>query len=147
MNGSKLRSPAITKKIMSSIPGKDTRPELLLRKALWVRGFRYRKHYKIKGKPDVVFVKAKLAVFCDGDFWHGNNWRLRGLSSLSEELESYSRFWREKILRNIARDKEVNEYLNSQGWMVLRFWSSDIQSKLDECVSIIERSYHELTSS
>lgn len=141
MNGSKPRSPKITTKIMSSIPGKDTRPELLLRKSLWSRGLRYRKHYKIKGKPDIVFVKVKLAVFCDGDFWHGNNWRLRGLSSLSEELEGYSSFWREKILRNISRDREVDEYLTSNGWIVLRFWASDIQRKLDECVNIIERHY------
>ena len=78
-----MRDPNITHKIMSAIKAKDTRPELILRKALWKRKHRYRVNYKkLPGKPDIAFTKYKVAVFCDGDFWHGHNWALRGLSSL-----------------------------------------------------------------
>ena len=90
---------------MSAVKSKDTEPELILRKALWARGLRFQKNYrKLPGKPDVVFTRAKIAVFCDGDYWHGHNWALRGLGSLDEELASYSDFWREKITKNMERD-------------------------------------------
>ena len=92
------RNPQITHKIMSSIPSKGTKPELLLRKALWSQKLRYRVNYKkLPGKPDIVFTKYQIAIFCDGDFWHGHNWAIRGLNSLEEELEGYSDFWRQKI--------------------------------------------------
>ena len=72
-----MRDPQITHKIMSSIKSKDTRPELLLRKALWRENMRYRINYKkLPGKPDIVFTKKKVVIFCDGDFWHGHNWAL-----------------------------------------------------------------------
>ena len=76
-----FRSEEMTRKIMSAIPSKGTEPEILLGKSLWSLGLRYRKHYDIEGKPDFVLVKSKIAIFCDGDFWHGNNWRLRKLKS------------------------------------------------------------------
>lgn len=133
------RNPDITHKIMSSIPSKDTEPELMLRKALWRKNLRYRVNYKkLPGKPDVVFTKYRVAVFCDGDFWHGHNWAIRGLSSLEEELAGYSDFWRSKITHNIARDKEVNSLLAEQGWTVIRIWESEIRSNLEDCVSRIE---------
>lgn len=136
---SKKRNPKITSKIMSSIKSKDTKPELRLRKALWKNGFRYRVNYKkLPGKPDIVFTKKKVAIFVDGDFWHGNNWRLRGLSSLDEELSTYSDFWKTKITTNIARDQRVNEELKSQGWIVLRYWESDIKSNLDDILKDIK---------
>ena len=98
----KIRDPKVTHKIMSSIPSKNTEPELMLRKALWKENLRYRVNYKkLPGKPDIVFTKCHVVVFCDGDFWHGHNWAIRGLSSLEEELSGYSEFWRSKILRNI----------------------------------------------
>ncbi len=125
------RSPEITYKIMSAIKSEGTVPERLLGRAMWKLGLRYRKYYKIKGKPDFVFIKARIAVFCDGDFWHGHNWKIRGLSSLEEELASYSDFWRKKILRNIERDKEVNIYLKQEGWIVARFWESEIKANPD----------------
>ena len=97
---------------MSAVKQKDTEPELMLRKAIWARGLRFRKNYKVLiGKPDIVFTKAKVVVFCDGDFWHGHNWALRGLPSLEAELATYSEFWKQKILRNIERDKEVTDML------------------------------------
>lgn len=129
------RTPEITHKIMSAVKSKDTEPELMLRKALWHIGLRYRKNYKqLPGKPDVVFLRKKVAIFCDGDFWHGHNWAIRGLKSLDEELNGYSDFWRTKILKNIERDEKNNCLLMEMGWTVIRFWESDIRSKLDECV-------------
>lgn len=136
---SKERDPNVTHKIMSSIPSKNTEPELILRKALWRKNMRYRVNYKrLPGKPDVVFTKYRIAVFCDGDFWHGHNWAIRGLSSLEEELAGYSEFWRTKIQHNIERDEEVNNLLAGQGWTVIRLWESEIRSNLDDCVRRIE---------
>ena len=139
-----MRDPEVTHKIMSAIKSKNTEPELLLRRELWNRGFRYRVNYKkLPGKPDIVFTKAKLVVFCDGDFWHGHNWALRGLGSLEEELASYSEFWKEKILGNIERDRVNTEKLEEEGWVVLRLWESEIRKNLEECVGLVERKYNE----
>lgn len=125
---------------MASIKSKNTEPELLLRKALWEKGFRYRINYKnLPGKPDIVFPKRKIVIFCDGDFWHGHNWALRNYSSLKEELSTYSEFWKNKIASNVARDKKVNKRLKHDGWIVLRFWESEIRSNLEDCVSIISQ--------
>ena len=133
------RSPEITHKIMAAIPSKATRPEITLRKALWHHNLRYRVNYKaLPGKPDIVFTKQKVAIFCDGDFWHGHNWAVRSLSSLDEELEGYSEYWRTKILRNIERDEETNKALKALGWTVLRIWESDIKRDLDGCVKIVQ---------
>ncbi len=138
MSGQK-RDPAVTHKIMSAVKSKDTRPELKLRKALWREGLRYRVNYKkLPGKPDIVFTKWKVAVFCDGDFWHGHNWAIRGQKSLQEELSSYSQYWRDKILRNIERDEENNKALIALGWTVVRIWESDIKNDLDGCVEMIK---------
>lgn len=139
-----MRNPEVTHKIMSSIKSKDTKPELLLRKALWHKNMRYRVNYKgLPGKPDIVFTKSKVAVFCDGDFWHGHNWVIRGMDSFEEELEGYSEFWKNKILRNIQRDKEVSQKLNAMGWKVIRIWESDIKSDINECVKAIEEAIFE----
>ena len=136
---SKGRDPRITHKIMSAFPSKNTEPELMLRRALWKENLRYRVNYKkLPGKPDIVFTKYHVVVFCDGDYWHGHNWAIRGLNSLEDELAGYSEFWRSKILRNIARDTEVNQELKAQGWMVIRLWESDIRSNLNECVRIVK---------
>lgn len=141
----KDRTPDITHKIMSSIPSKDTRPELLLRKALWRENLRYRVNYKkLPGKPDIVFTKYHIAVFCDGDFWHGHNWAIRGMNSLEEELNGYSEFWRNKILHNIERDNEVNILLRSLGWKVLRFWESEINEDLNGCVQAVKEALFEV---
>ena len=135
----KIRDPEITHKIMSSIPSKGTRPEITLRKALWHNNLRYRVNYnKLPGKPDIVFTKQKVVVFCDGDYWHGHNWAIRGLSSLEEELAGYSEYWRKKIIRNIERDDEVNKKLRSLGWRVVRIWESDIKRDLAGCVAVVQ---------
>jgi len=120
----KGRSKEVTSRIMSSIKSKNTKPELLLRKSLWKLGVRYRIHSNILGKPDLCIKKYKIAIFIDGDYWHGNNWRIRGLKNLDEELKTYSQFWKNKILNNIERDKYVSSELERNGWKVIRIWES-----------------------
>lgn len=140
----KMRNPAVTHKIMTAIHSKGTKPELMLRKALWRKNLRYRVNYpKLPGKPDIVFTKYKVAVFCDGDFWHGHNWVIRGKNSLEEELAGYSQYWQEKILRNIERDKEDDERLRDMGWTVIRIWESDIKKNVDECVQLVQETLFE----
>lgn len=136
------RNAETTHKIMSSIKSKDTRPEKALRRELWRRGLRYRKNVKkLPGKPDLVFTKAKIAVFCDGDFWHGHNWAIRGYGSLENELKRYSDSWAKKIRNNIARDNKNSKTLKDMGWTVIRVWESDIKKDVKKCGDIIEYSY------
>ena len=136
------RDSKTTHRIMAAIPSKDTEPELLLRKALWHMGMRYRVNVRtLTGKPDIVFTRAKIAIFVDGDYWHGHNWAIRGLDSLEQELAGYSEFWRTKILRNIERDKEVTSTLIDEGWKVVRIWESSIRENLAECCALIQREY------
>lgn len=138
------RDPEITRKIMASIKSKNTRPELALRKELWHQGLRFRVNYsKLPGKPDIVFTKAKIAVFCDGDYWHGHNWALRGLKNLVEELSEYSEFWANKIRRNVERDAEVNGLLTEFGWSVIRIWESDIKKDALECANQVCAIYNQ----
>ena len=135
----KERTKEVTHKIMSSIPSKNTSPEMMLRKALWHLNYRYRINYnKLPGKPDIVFTKYKVAVFCDGDFWHGHNWVVRGLKSFEEELEGYSDFWKKKLLRNRERDEEIDKTLRNLGWVVVRIWESDIKTDLPSCVRTVK---------
>ncbi|HEX9600704.1 MAG TPA: very short patch repair endonuclease [Mariniflexile sp.] len=120
-------------KIMSKIGGKNTKPEMLFRKALWRKGVRYRiNNKKLPGKPDVSIIKHKLAVFIDGEFWHGFNWMER-----KETIQSNRGFWIPKIERNMQRDKEVNQQLIEMGYTVFRFWAKDIKTELDKCVNDI----------
>ena len=139
------RDPKMTTKIMSAIHSQDTKPEMLIRKALFRDGFRYRVHYKaLPGKPDVVFTRVKLAVFIDGDFWHGHNWAIRNYGSLEDELQRYSPFWQEKIRRNVERDRATTESLESMGWVVMRLWESDIEKDLEGNLLLIESCYLKL---
>ncbi|MEG0835629.1 MAG: very short patch repair endonuclease [Christensenellaceae bacterium] len=139
------RSPEITHKIMSAIKSKDTRPELALRKELWRRKLRYRKNYKrLPGKPDIVFPCIRLVVFCDGDFWHGHNWAIRGYGSLENELRRYSKEWAEKIIRNMQRDERINKELKDLGWKVIRIWESDIKVNVKRCGDIVEYVYWDI---
>jgi DNA mismatch endonuclease (patch repair protein) len=134
------RNPEITHKIMSSVKSRNTRPELAVRKALWNQGLRFRVNYqKLPGKPDIAFTKAKIAVFCDGDYWHGHNWALRGMKNLDEELSRYSEFWANKIRRNIQRDEEVNSQLAEMGWRVVRIWESEIKDNVVQCIYKIKQ--------
>lgn len=129
---------------MGRIRDKDTKPEKTLRKALWHRGYRYRKNYKkLPGSPDIVITKHKIAIFVDGVFWHGkdfNEAEKEGRSSLKERLSngSNAEFWLKKITRNMERDSSLNAELKGAGWTVLRFWETDIMRDLDGCIKAVE---------
>ena len=126
-------TPAQRRKNMQRVRNKDSQIELKLRRALWHAGFRYRKNLRsVFGCPDVVFLRLKIAVFCDSEFWHGFDWENR-----KHDFKSRQDFWIPKIERNMARDREVNEHLTAQGWIVLRFFGKQIQRNVDECVRII----------
>jgi len=126
---------------MSSIPSKDTRPEIFLGKILRKNNIRYKKHYKIAGRPDLAIISKKIAIFVDGDFWHGHNWKLRGFKNLKAELASYKKFWANKIKTNIKRDNKANKILKIAGWRVLRFWESDLKRNPDRILKKILRVY------
>ncbi len=120
-------------KMMGKIRGKNTKPELFFRKALWKKGIRYRlDSKKLPGKPDVSIQKYKLAIFIDGEFWHGYNWPER-----KETLKSNRGFWIPKIERNMQRDREVNAKLEEMGYTVFRFWTNEIKTNLDKCINDI----------
>lgn len=115
-------------KNMQAIKSSDTKIEQILRKALWAEGIRYRKNSKgLVGKPDIVLTKYKIAIFCDGEFWHGKN-------SCENNIASNKKFWSEKIKRNKERDLEITIALRDQGWTVLRFWEKDIVKNVSVCV-------------
>ena len=120
---------------MKRVRNKDSRIELTLRKNLWARGLRYQKNVTgICGKPDIVFKRKKIAVFCDSEFWHGYDWEHKNL-----EIKSNRDFWIPKIERNIQRDIEVTQALTRDGWIVLRFWGNQIKKQLSDCADQIEK--------
>ena len=122
-------------KNMQAVKNKNTKIEFLLRKELWSRGLRYQKNSKkVFGKPDIVFIGKKVAIFCDSEFFHGYDWENK-----QKEIKSNRDFWIPKIERNMQRDKEVNETLEKSGWTVLRFWGNDIKKNLQTCADEIER--------
>ena len=124
-------TPAQRKKNMQRIRSKDTKAEILLRKALWHKGLRYRKNVKdLPGKPDIIFTKQRIAIFVDGDFWHARGHEKRP----GEQIATNRNYWEAKMKRNIERDRYVNELLLEQGWLVLRFWESNIKKDLGKCV-------------
>ncbi|MBP3195938.1 MAG: very short patch repair endonuclease, partial [Butyrivibrio sp.] len=113
------------RKNMQHIKAKNTKIEVLLRKELWKRGYRYRKNYdKLPGSPDIALTKYKIAIFCDGEFFHGKDWEV-----LKPKLKNSnnSEFWISKISRNREHDSEVNKKLLFEGWTVIRFWGNDIK--------------------
>jgi DNA (cytosine-5)-methyltransferase 1 len=127
---------------MRKVHGRDTTPELALRRALWARGLRYRVNTTdLPGKPDIVISSAHVAIFVDGDFWHGNQFRKRKLNALEEQFPETATkmYWLTKIRRNMARDAANTSALLSQGWTVLRFWESQLRADLEGCVAMVAR--------
>ena len=119
---------------MSRIKSKNTSIELSLRKALWASGIRYRKNYAIlPGTPDIAITKHNIAVFCDGDFWHGKDWARK-----KARIRNNRDYWIDKIERNIKRDIITDQTLHSLGWTVVRFWGSDIREDLSGCVEDVK---------
>lgn len=137
-----ILTPEQRRKNMQHIRGKDTKIEVMLRKKLWHKGYRYRKNYKkLPGTPDIVLVKYKIAIFCDGEFFHGKDWEV-----LKPQLEksSNSEFWINKISRNIERDNEVDKKLLFMGWTVIRFWGKEIRKNVDECIRVVEETIFDM---
>ena len=119
---------------MQHIRGKDSKPEIILRQALWKKGIIYRKNYKrLPGCPDIVLTRYKIAIFVDGDFWHARGYQDRPGS----QIDTNQSYWQKKLARNVERDREVNDQLTEQGWLVLRFWESDIKKDLDSVLAEI----------
>lgn len=126
-------------KIMAAIKSKGTSPELLLAKALWHRGNRYRKNDKsLFGTPDLSFKTYKTVVFIDSEFFHGYNWEEK-----KAKLKDNREYWIKKIERNMSRDIAVNEYYSSKGWTVIRLWSLEVKKSLYRCVRRIENEMDE----
>lgn len=127
---------------MSRIKNKDTSIEVSLRKALWNKGYRYRKNYSaLPGKPDIAITKYKIAIFCDSEFFHGKDWEI-----LKPRLQrgGNAEYWIPKIKRNRERDDEINKKLLFLGWTVIRFWGRDIMKNPEECVKVIDEAVFDI---
>lgn len=127
-------NPEQRRRNMQAIKASGTKSEILLAKSLWAKGYRYRKNYShLIGKPDIVFKKHKIAVFCDGEFWHGKDWHIK-----KEKLGQNREYWIKKIEHNMERDKKINLILENEGWTVVRFWDKQILRELNNCLKVIE---------
>jgi len=116
---------------MSKIRGRDTKPELMFRKALFNCGVRYRINVKtLPGKPDIANISKGFVIFIDGDFWHGFNWEEK-----RDKIKSNRDFWIPKIERNMHRDKEVKMKLENMGFKVFRFWEHEVKKNLEGCIN------------
>lgn len=121
---------------MSQVRDRDTKPELSLRKALWARGLRYRLRYSLPGRPDLVFVGARVAVFVDGCFWHG-------CPDHATQPATNSPFWADKLRANVERDQRVNATLRTLGWEVIRLWQHDVEQRLEASVERVTQAVGE----
>lgn len=134
-NDYRPRDPAKVSANMARIRRQGSKMERRLGSAMWRAGLRYRKQHSTVGRPDFAFPSAKVAVFCDSEFWHGANWS----EASKAEFRKNREFWIAKIERTIARDAEVNQSLAAGGWRVLRFWSKQIEENSDSCVEQVKR--------
>lgn len=134
----KPRPRAVVSYNMSRIKPSGSEIERLLGSTMHSIGLRYRKQYKITGRPDFAFPKWKVAVFCDSDFWHGKDWE-----SLKETIKTNRDLWIPKIERNMARDAEVNQTLEREGWMVVRFWEKEILDDPIACALMVKKILNE----
>jgi DNA mismatch endonuclease, patch repair protein len=127
-----VHTPAQRSYNMSMIRCADTRPEVLLRKALWRLGFRYRLLKRLPGRPDLVFPRFKAALFIDGCFWHG-------CPKHFVSPQTNASFWKKKIVSNVERDAKVNQDLRRSGWLVIRVWEHEIRHDAERCALRIGR--------
>lgn len=120
-------TPSQRHKNMQHIKARDTRAEVMLRLALWHRGLRYRKNWQgLPGRPDIVLTRQRIAIFVDGDFWHAHGHE----ACPGEQIATRPEYWRKKLARNVERDRETTAALTQAGWLVLRFWETDIRKDL-----------------
>ena len=129
MKHQKLITTEDISKRMANVSLKGGKSETMLARAIWHMGIRYRKNYKsLPGSPDIAITKYKVAVFVDGEFWHGENWEER-----KQKLKNNRDYWIEKIEENIARDKRNDAILREMGWTPLHFWEKDIKKDVQKC--------------
>ncbi|MGH1647794.1 very short patch repair endonuclease [Enterococcus gilvus] len=124
-------------KMMAKIKSTGGKAETLLAKYLWHEGIRYFRNYKkLPGKPDIAITKHKVAIFVDGEYWHGYDWD----NQKNKRIHTNREYWIPKIERNMARDKEVNLKLEAMGWTVIRFWEKhEVLKDIDDCVDRVKR--------
>lgn len=133
MKHQKLETTPEISKRMANVHLKGGKAETALAKALWAEGVRYRKNYrKLPGSPDIAITKCKIAVFVDGEFWHGFDWENR-----KNKLESNREYWIEKIEENIARDKRNDKLLEEMGWITIHFWEKEVNKDLERCKTVV----------
>ena len=129
-----------TSKRMSNVKLKKGDAETLLAKKLWHCGFRYRLNYKkLPGSPDIAILKYHIAVFVDGEFWHGHDWDIR-----KPKLKRNREYWIEKIEENMARDVRADKELIYRGWTPIHFWSKEVMKDTDSCAGAIKDMVFEL---
>lgn len=129
----KFKTTSERSRLMSKIHSTNTKAEIILRKELWREGYRYRINYsKLPGKPDIVLTTLKIAIFIDGEFWHGYEWRKK-----RKKIKANRAYWIPKIERNILRAKTVNKILKKEGWVVIRFWEHQVKKDAEQCVNKI----------
>lgn len=125
-------TPEIRKR-MGKVRLKNGKAETILAKRIWHEGYRYRRNYKkLPGSPDIAILRHHVAVFVDGEFWHGENWEER-----KAKLKHNREYWIEKIEENIARDKRVDAQLKELGWIPIHFWEKQVLKNTDECLNAI----------
>ena len=125
-------TPEISKR-MANVHLKAGKAEIALAKALWERGFRYRKNYKkLPGSPDIAVLRFHIAIFVDGEFWHGKDWETK-----KKHLKSNREYWIEKIEENIARDQRNDALLKEIGWIPVHFWEKAVNKDIDACIAKI----------
>ena len=118
---------------MSHVKLKKGYEEVVLAKALWHKGYRYRLNYKgLPGSPDIAIIKYKVAIFVDGEFWHGYKW-----DEKKDKIKRNREYWIQKIEENMARDSRVDEELKAMDWIPIDFWSQSIRKNIDECVQVV----------
>ena len=135
MKHQKLSTTTEISKRMANVHLKAGKAETTLAKELWKKGFRYRKNYrKLPGSPDIAILKYRIAVFVDGEFWHGYDWENR-----KSKLKNNREYWIEKIEENIERDEQNNQLLVEMGWIPIHFWEREINKNLENCVKSLEK--------
>ena len=137
-----ITTPEVSKR-MSRVHLKRGIAETMLAKSLWHSGIRYRCNYKkLPGSPDIAITRYHVAIFVDGEFWHGKDWEKR-----KARLKSNRDYWIEKIEENMARDQRNDHALQALGWAVIRFWEKDVKKDVDACASTVIQTIVDLTMS
>ena len=142
MNGKhqKLKTTPEVSKRMKTLSHKKSEVESVLAKALWHKGYRYRLNYKkLPGTPDIALIKYRIAIFVDGEFWHGKDF-----DKSKEKLKNNKAYWVEKIEENIQRDIRNDNLLRQMEWIPLHFWSNEVKRYLDYCINEVEETIYEI---